>query len=296
VGDREGTANLLSNLGVVHDRKGDTEAALKFYRRAVEVHRAIGSRRGLATVLNNIGVVNMARGDLSMALQRFEEALRIRREMGDRDRMGLALANLAEARGLAGDGEADHLFEEALGAYRELNDSSGVAGVLACRAAHRRRRGDLDGAADDLRLALSTESRSTRVRAQAHLEMAELLSVRGDTEASRLAAENGRRLAAEAGDRIATGQGLRLLGRLRRLAGDSKGALDCLSEAEALLAPTSGPELVRVLLEEAECLGAEDPARARAVRMRARGLLDALEARGARLPAMARDIAEAGMR
>jgi tetratricopeptide (TPR) repeat protein/tRNA A-37 threonylcarbamoyl transferase component Bud32 len=294
VGDREGTANLLCNLGVVHDRRGDSDAALRYYRRSVELNRSIGSRRGLATVLNNIGVVNLARGDVSMAVQRFEESLHIRREIGDRDRLGLSLANLAEARALAGDPEADPLYEEAIGVHREAGDSSGLAGVLASRAACRRRRGDLDGAAEDLRVATTCDSRSTRVRAQVHLEMAELLAARGDVEGARRAAESGNGLAVEAGDRLARGQGLRLLGRMRRLTGDRAGALSALAEAEVLLASTSGPELVRVLLEEAECLGTEDPARSRAVWMRARGLLDALEARGARLPAMAKDMEETG--
>ncbi len=287
VGDREGTANILSNLGVIHDRLGDYENALSYYRRSVEIHRAIGARRGLATVLNNIGVVNLTRGDVGMAMQRFEEALAIRREMGDRERLGLSLLNLAEAKGHAGNTEASmSLFAEALDAFRAVEDAEGAAEVLASRAAHRRRTGDLAGAERDLAEALGVEGRSPRTRAQVHIEMAELHATRGERAAAERAAERGLALAGEAQDRALRAQALRILGRLRAETGDPGGAMERLSEAEKLLAATSGPELVRVLIDQSAVLRESDPTRSREIRMRARGLLDALEVRGARFPSL----------
>ena len=88
----------------------------------------------------------------------------------------------------------------------------------------------------------------------------------------------------ESGDRIAMAHGMRLEGRAAHLGGDAQSAEKHLRAAEVLLKGTSGPELARVYLEHARVLEADEPARAREILLRARGLLDALEARGARLP------------
>jgi len=282
VGDREGAANVLSNLGVIHDRLGDTEEALRYYRRAAEAHRAIGSRRGLATVLNNIGVVNLARGDVGLATERFGETLRIRREIGDRERMGRALLNMGEARALAGDRESAHDFlEEALSAFLGVEDGIGVLSVRAARAGQARREGRYEDALEDLRVALADEGRDTAVRALLHLETAEVLLAMGRIEGSAPAAERGFELAEEAGERSLMAQALRLTARLLRERGDTETARGRLRTAEGLLRGTSGPELARVYLEEA--LAAEGAER-RELLMRARGLVDGLEARGVELP------------
>jgi tetratricopeptide (TPR) repeat protein len=283
VGDREGIANVLSNLGVIQDRRGRYEDALRFYRRAAEAHRAIGSRRGLATVLNNIGVVNLTRGDVNIAIEHFEGALRIRREIGDRARIGSALTNLAEARALAGEIEvADSFYREAADLLRTAGDPSGEASALAGRARLLRRVGDLREAEELLAAAVARDGRDPVVRAALHLEAAEQHFVRGEPEAASAAAERGYALAKEIGDLEAQAQSFRLR------AGDGGDqparALERLERAEKLLAGTSGPELARVLLEQGILLAESEPGRSREVLMRARGLLDAMEARGAVLP------------
>jgi len=282
-GDREGVAIVLSNLGVIHDRQGRYEDALRFYRRAAEAHRAIGSRRGLATVLNNIGVVNLTRGDVGIAIEHFEAALRIRREMGDRARIGSALANLAEASALAGEmAKADRFYREAADLLRAAEDPSGMASALTGRARLLRRRGDLASAEDVLREALAAGGRDPVVRAALHLEAAEQHFVRGELPAVLRAARKGLFLAREIGDLEAQAQAHRL--QAGSCAGECAPALDLLSRAEELLAGTSGPELARVLLDRGVRLAGPEPRHARETLMRARGLLDAMEARGAVLP------------
>ncbi|MHC4472830.1 MAG: tetratricopeptide repeat protein, partial [Planctomycetota bacterium] len=289
VGDREGAANILSNLGVIHDRQGDYEAALDYYRRSVEGHRAVGSRRGLATVLNNIGVVNLARGDVSRAVMRFEEAVRIRREMGDRERIGTALHNLGEAYTLAGRAEEARAgLDQAHDAFKMVGDPRGCASVHSTRAALARREGDLDRALGEIRTAVKHRVRDPTVRSQLHLELSKILLARSEIENAARAADRAMQLAAEGEDRMGTAQALRLVATTRRAGGDTEGAWEPLRQAESLLRGTSGPELMRVYLEQGLALRDADPARAREFVMRARGLLDALDARGAVLPERAR--------
>jgi len=283
VGDREGIAVVLSNLGVIQDRGGHYEEALRIYRRAVLAHRAIGSRRGLATVLNNIGVVNLTRGDVGIALEHFEEALRIRREIGDRARIGSALTNLAEARALAGETvAAEQFYREAGDLLRAAGDPSGEASALTGRARLLRRAGKHIEAEDALEAALGTGGRDLVVRAALHLEAAEQHSVRGERNAARAAARRGFSLAEEIGDLEAQAQACRIEAGNRE--GGPGDALSLLERAEGLLKGTSGPELARVLLERSGLLAETEPRRSREILMRARGLLDAMEARGAVLP------------
>jgi tetratricopeptide (TPR) repeat protein len=285
VGDREGVANLLSNLGVVHDRMGDFESALRYYRRSADAHREMGSRMGLGTVLNNIGVVSLDRGDVGMAIERFEEALVLRREVGDRNRLGNALVNLAEALALADrTDEALDLLDEAQSVLTGAGDPFGAAGVHVARSGVLRSRGDLSGAEREIAEALRHEGREPRTRALLHLEAAEIHFARGEAEAAERAAVRGRSHAVESGDRLAMAHGLRLEGRAERLRGDRESAERHLDAAEVLLRGTSGPELARVYLERARLSRETDVARAREILMRTRGLLDALEARGAVLP------------
>lgn len=282
VGDREGVANILSNLGVIHDRMGDYEEALRYYRRSAEAHRAIGSRRGLATVLNNIGVVNLTRGDVGMAIERFEEALSIRREIGDRSRIGLALQNLGEALALAGrTARGLECLDEALEVCRATGDTEGEGSVRAGRGAVRRRSGDADAAVEEISAGLAGEARDPRVRALLHLEFGEVLLDRGDPDGAERAARRGRELAAEGGDRLGEAHAHHLLGRVLDARGKTEDALAELARAEGMLAGTSGPELLRVWLSLAGIRRRTDPAGTRDLLMRARGLLDALEARGA---------------
>ncbi|MEN8151779.1 MAG: tetratricopeptide repeat protein, partial [Planctomycetota bacterium] len=241
-------------------------------------------RRGLATVLNNMGVVNLTRGDVGLAIERFEEALRIRREIGDRARIGNALSNYAEARALAGDVDAaDAAYREAVDLLRDAGEASGVKSALTGRARFLRRRGEFGPAEETLAEAVAMEGRDPAVRAAFHLEAAEQHAVRGEPEAVGRAAEQGLELSGEIGDLLGRAQACRLLAGARGGA-DREDASRLLEEAEELLSGTSGPELARVLLERGILHLDHDPRAAREALMRARGLLDAMEARGAVLP------------
>jgi len=282
VGDREGTANLLSNLGVIHDRLGEFEKALRFYRRSAEAHRAIGSRRGLALVLNNIGVVNLARGDVGLAIGRFEEALSIRRRIGDPDRIGHVLVNLGEAYLAAGRFEdSEQALDEALEVLLGAEDAVELAGVFVARAELMLRRGDLAQSQRELERGSREDNPDPLIRCGLHLGMAELLTAHGEIPGALACADRALAQAKESGDRLALARVQRVRGGALKEAGRMEEALLALGEAERLLKDGSGPELARVYLCRAAALKENDPARSREVMMRARGLLDALAARGA---------------
>ena len=119
------------------------------------------------------------------------------------------------------------------------------------------------------------------MRSQLHLELTEVHIARGELSGAARAADRALDFAEQSGDRVGAAQALRLTARTRRETGDAATAGGLLDRAEALLERTSGPELMRIYLERGRLVREDDPACARELVMRARGQLDALEARGA---------------
>ena len=88
-------AALMGNLGNHHVQRGELEAARDWYERALAEHRALGNRRGEATVLGGLAVVHHDLGETARALPLYEAALEVLRETGDRMSEGIVLGNLA---------------------------------------------------------------------------------------------------------------------------------------------------------------------------------------------------------
>ena len=84
VGDRNGEALTLNNIGAVYNSLGEMRKALEKFNEALPILRAIGDRSLEATTLNNIGVAYDSLGEMQKALEAHNEALPIRRAVGDR--------------------------------------------------------------------------------------------------------------------------------------------------------------------------------------------------------------------
>jgi tetratricopeptide (TPR) repeat protein len=96
VGDRQGEAAALNNLGAVYDRLGEPQRALQYYTEALPIGREVGDRQGEAATLNNLGLVyHRGLGEPQRALQYFAEALPIQREVGDRRGEAVTRYNIA---------------------------------------------------------------------------------------------------------------------------------------------------------------------------------------------------------
>jgi len=94
--DQGGVADALSNIGIIRSEQDRYEEALARYRESLSIYRDIGERRGVASALNNIGGVYARQDRYEEALSHFREALEIRREIGDRKGLVGALENLGE--------------------------------------------------------------------------------------------------------------------------------------------------------------------------------------------------------
>jgi len=75
-------ANLHFRLGELNYRISYLEPALEAFSHAKDLYLQIDNRQNYASTLGNIGLIHQARGDLEAALRAHEEALRIDREIG----------------------------------------------------------------------------------------------------------------------------------------------------------------------------------------------------------------------
>jgi tetratricopeptide (TPR) repeat protein len=160
LGDLEGEANALSNIGNLDIWNGDLDAARAALLRIRHIWERIGDQRRLSVVQDNLGVVALALGDLDEARALLRESVRLAREAGDLHQAALVLRDLGRAEELSGDVAAAHAaLEEGLRLMRDLRQPRGMADCLEGLAAvlppeDAERAALLLGAADALRSSL----------------------------------------------------------------------------------------------------------------------------------------------
>ena len=131
LGDREGQAHALTNLGLVHRLLGRYGPATDHLRRALELHRLTGDREGEARTSSNLGIVEDRTGHASAAGDWLRRALVLYRSLGNEHGTAAALTNLGGVHnGVGRYAEATRHLTEALGLFRKLGDQSGEASVL----------------------------------------------------------------------------------------------------------------------------------------------------------------------
>ncbi|MGA6222810.1 tetratricopeptide repeat protein [Streptomyces umbrinus] len=132
LGDLDGQAHTLTNLGVVHWRLADAGSAEDHLVRALELHRRTGDRAGRARTLSNLGNVHWRLGSLRDAAHDHQQALALYRETGDQVGQARTLTNLGNVCLRLGEYEqaADHQ-RQALALHDLTGDRIGRARTLS---------------------------------------------------------------------------------------------------------------------------------------------------------------------
>ena len=108
-------ATLLQNGARALAITGDTERALEWYLRSVEMARSLRDVDLEARGLAGLGVAHLQLGQPGLAATHLRTAVQLLRRPGERDRLGVALTHLGNAQRLLGNvDEAQRLHEEAL--------------------------------------------------------------------------------------------------------------------------------------------------------------------------------------
>jgi len=131
LGDREGEAVTLNNIGVIYDNLFEYEQALVYYQQALPIQQEIGDRQGEAATLNYIGGVYQDLSDYEQALAYYQQALPIWREIGNRAGEAMTLTGIGMVyHALSDYKQALLYFEQGLEIAQEIGDRPGEAMTL----------------------------------------------------------------------------------------------------------------------------------------------------------------------
>ena len=98
IDDKDGVARALVDLGEIFREKGDLQAALDKYKKAVAVASEFDDKSASAYALAGLGDVLTEQADLTAARKFYNEALELRKQVGENQTIAetqLALANLS---------------------------------------------------------------------------------------------------------------------------------------------------------------------------------------------------------
>ena len=131
IGDRQGEAASLNNLGLIAQTQGDVEEAKRLYLECMAIMIEIGDLIGVATSQNNLGNIAEIRDDLEEAKRFYLKSLDIKKDIGDRQGVALTLSNLGIVAERQGElEEAEQLQRESMAIMIEIGDRQGEAHSL----------------------------------------------------------------------------------------------------------------------------------------------------------------------
>ena len=171
LGDSEGVAAALINLGLIAFDRGDFPTARGRTTEALELARQLGNDYRVATALCNLGGILTDEGDPAGAIPLLEESMGLADPSGDGYGSSAARENLAAA--LVGAGDLDRagtLLAEAVELRAAIGDLAGISGALIVLADLACAGGDPDvcvrhlAAADAIRAAVGGRSEAGETR------------------------------------------------------------------------------------------------------------------------------------
>jgi tetratricopeptide (TPR) repeat protein len=131
LGDQDGEAWALMQLGYISLRRGDLDGAEPRFTAALDLCRAVGDRMGEGEAQGYLGQIALRRNALDAAETNFQAALAIFDETGDRQNAGWALTRLGRvARFREEYAAAEQRYQEALGVQRAIGDHQGEGVTL----------------------------------------------------------------------------------------------------------------------------------------------------------------------
>ncbi|HEY2798279.1 MAG TPA: protein kinase [Thermoanaerobaculia bacterium] len=148
IGDRDGTAQAIRNIGGMLMGQGDLSGGRALYRQALATFHGIGDRRGEAAALTDlINIDWLQAGDLPLVERELKELQALDTEVSDRSGIAWALNGIATVAWDQGDlSRSMDLHRQALAISREIGKPSWEAWTLECIGDVLHSQGDLAAA------------------------------------------------------------------------------------------------------------------------------------------------------
>ena len=131
LGNLQGKAAMLHNLGVLAHDRGDYEEAERLYRESLEIKKRLGNLQGKAATLHQLGILAHDQGNLEEAERLYRESLEIEEGLGDLQGKAATLHALGVLAYNRSDYEkAERLYHESLEIEERLGNLKGKAETL----------------------------------------------------------------------------------------------------------------------------------------------------------------------
>ncbi|MDP8203420.1 MAG: tetratricopeptide repeat protein, partial [Candidatus Tenebribacter mawsonii] len=131
IGNKDGIAGSLNNIGMVYENLSDYNKALEYFRRAEAVYKEIGNKYGQALTLDNIGSIFRDLTNYDKSIEYHLRALKIHEEIDDKTGIAKNLGNIGMIYDNIGEREkALDYYHRSLKMEEELGNQLGIAGIL----------------------------------------------------------------------------------------------------------------------------------------------------------------------
>jgi predicted ATPase/class 3 adenylate cyclase/Tfp pilus assembly protein PilF len=124
LGDKQGVATVINNLGWIAAQLGELDAAEKLSQESLALHTELGDKRGRAVAFNNLAWAAYAQSEFALAYSLQEKNLSLRQEIGDERGVAFAMGWLAWVEIVLGNHDkAASLLDSAIRKLQELGDN-----------------------------------------------------------------------------------------------------------------------------------------------------------------------------
>jgi len=128
IGDKDGIARNLGNIGNVFNELSDYPKALEFYSKALQIFEEIENKHDIALSLGNIGMMYWNLSDYTKAIEYYQKAMFIYEEIGNNDGLAINLGNIGLVYlQLLDNQKALEYYERALIIYNHIGNKEGIA-------------------------------------------------------------------------------------------------------------------------------------------------------------------------
>jgi len=231
VGDFNGQASMLRNLGTIRLMQGELATALGYYQDALKLARQIGNRYSEGATINQIATVFERQGHHSEALDQYQKTLAIMREVGSRLAESVALNNIANILWARGDLDAARkMYSQASTISQQIGDKGGEVGTIINTSHICLQQGDLKCADQLLQsaLTLTREIGERAVLAEGTNTLGEIRLAEANFAGARASFQEALSLRQELGDQLGVAESQNSMAQLNTAEGKP-------AEAEKLL-------------------------------------------------------------
>jgi tetratricopeptide (TPR) repeat protein len=129
--DKQGIADSLNNLGLIHQSQGKFHLALETYQRALAISEDLGDKERISKIINNIGITYSSIGNQKQALKYLQKNHSIRVELGRKTDIAMSFINIGAIYRMQGDlSKALEHYQLGQRIYEEIADKKGIALAL----------------------------------------------------------------------------------------------------------------------------------------------------------------------